>query len=275
MVRHFAVGIYTPGSEIIKKWSSKMLMMKWSDKNGMMKKILGIVASAAFAATSNGFSPYVSIHGGWALQDDAEFDVPLTSDEWSSENGYVIGAAVGVAYDTIPVRTELDLSWQQNNSEGQNVNPSDPDVPVEAITYTGGGAVDLDQSMLIGMINGYYDIENASPITPFLMVGLGFAWVDVDNINLLEDGDADTDTDDDGSFNLGDTDDVVFAAQFGVGLSYAVSENIAIDLGYKYLIAHDAEFGYTKREEDGTSTSGDGDLEISGHQVQGGIRIMF
>ncbi len=77
------------------------------------------------------------------------------------------------------------------------------------------------------MANGYVDIPTGGKITPYIGAGAG-----VSNVSD------------------GDVDDTVFAYQGMAGLSYAVSEQTAIQLGYKYFATstpkYDVGFGKVK-----------------------------
>jgi opacity protein-like surface antigen len=75
------------------------------------------------------------------------------------------------------------------------------------------------------LINGYYDFPNRTKFTPYASAGLG--WLQ-NKISETRTGSA--------KFNgMGSATRSSFAWQLGAGVSYAVSKNVAIDLGYRYL----------------------------------------
>jgi len=75
------------------------------------------------------------------------------------------------------------------------------------------------------LINGYYDFPNHTKFTPYASAGLG--WLQ-NKISETRTGSA--------KFNgMGSSTRSSFAWQLGAGVSYAVSKNVAIDLGYRFL----------------------------------------
>jgi opacity protein-like surface antigen len=65
------------------------------------------------------------------------------------------------------------------------------------------------------MFNGYYDLKISSSITPFLGIGAGFSFVDIDK-----------DIDDY---------DSVFAYQLIAGVGFDIHNKLKLDLSYKYF----------------------------------------
>ena len=87
------------------------------------------------------------------------------------------------------------------------------------------------------MANGYFDLSTGTVFTPYLLAGVGRASVD------------------DGAF-------YTFAYQFGGGIGYSISENMVLDLKYKYFATEDYELmGVNYR--------------TASQQVQLGIRYQF
>lgn len=85
------------------------------------------------------------------------------------------------------------------------------------------GGVTLKYKTLGLFLNGYYDFKNSSPLTPYVMAGLGWAntkfSVDVGNTTTVENKKSKN----------------TLAYQAGVGVSYAVSKTVALDVGYRYI----------------------------------------
>lgn len=84
--------------------------------------------------------------------------------------------------------------------------------------------VSQEISALSLMANGYYDFENRTGFTPYLMGGIGAVKIDVDG-------------------GLASGDDTVMAYQIGVGISAELSEYIWLDIGYSYFSTEKAKFG--------------------------------
>ena len=174
----------------------------------MLKKLLLIALMGSAAIAQAEVSPYVSLSGGLNMLEDVDFDLPssLGGGGGSAEfdTGFLISGAFGLAFESIPVRTEIEISWQKND--------------LDKIKYDGGGSVsgdsDDDQETAAVMWNGYFDIKTDSALTPYILVGIGAADVDDDV-------------------------DTLFAYQVGAGLGYALDENIILDLKYKYFMTED------------------------------------
>jgi opacity protein-like surface antigen len=94
------------------------------------------------------------------------------------------------------------------------------------------------------MGNAYYDFSTEGSFSPFIGAGLGFANIEAD----LDDFDSE--------------DDTVFAYQFILGGSLTASEQLSVDLQYRYFATDDPEFD-------------DLDAEYSTHNVMIGLRHSF
>ncbi len=108
------------------------------------------------------------------------------------------------------------------------------------------GAGDISIWSFMG--NGYYDISMAdSSVTPYLTAGLGFASISASN---------------------GGLDATEFAWQLGAGVGFKASENVVVDLGYRYFRTSDvhvADYGL------GIPA----DISIAGSNILAGIRYSF
>ncbi|HSR87972.1 MAG TPA: outer membrane beta-barrel protein [Pontiella sp.] len=172
----------------------------------MFKKALLIVLMGSVAIAQAEVLPYISLSGGLNMLEDIDFDYPpaLGGGGGSAEfdTGFVISGAFGLAFESIPVRTEIEISWQKNE--------------LDKIKFDGFGSIsdDEDQKTSTVMWNGYFDFKSDSALTPYILAGIGAADVD-DDIDTL------------------------FAYQVGAGLGYALDENIIIDLKYKYFMTED------------------------------------
>jgi len=189
----------------------------------------GLWATPAMAGT------YVGVSAGLGLLNDsaAKF-VGVTVD---NAVGYSAGVPVGVAvgYTSGDYRLEGAAGYQSHNIDtffGEAVDTND------------------DVSVLSFMVNGYYDITiNDSSVSPYLTAGLGFASI----------------TSGDGADSL---DESAFAWQVGAGFGFKASENVVIDLGYRYFKTADI----TIAEFDGGESA---DLTISGSNILAGVRYNF
>ena len=150
--------------------------------------------------------------------------------------GLALGAALG--YDFGNTRLEGEISYQKNDFEKASLLWVDVDL-------TG------DITCLSLLMNGYYDFVNNSAFTPYLSAGLGFAKVEVNDLNVPGSG-----------LPNSNDDDTVFAYQVGVGVGYAVNEKVTIDANYRYFATSDPEFDTTE-------------AEFASHNFLFGVRVNF
>lgn len=141
--------------------------------------------------------PYLGVWGGLVISDDIEINHSV---DMSIDNGYGVGVAVG--YDFGPVRLDIEASHRE--SDGDKFE-------------TSGGDIDADEDLKVStfLVNGYVDFATGSPLTPYLGAGAGYARAELDN---------------------DDQNDDVGVAQLSAGLLMAVSSQVSVELGYKYLL---------------------------------------
>jgi opacity protein-like surface antigen len=82
------------------------------------------------------------------------------------------------------------------------------------------------------MANAYYDFNNSSDFTPYVMLGLG---VNRSKKELIFSGKDANDSDKDTSFTIKSNNKTGFAYQLGVGVGYEMSKDIHLDLAYKLV----------------------------------------
>ncbi len=154
--------------------------------------------SAAFAA-----GPYVGVSGGVAILHDNDVKVSgIGTATAAYETGYGFNIATGYAGEN--VRAEFEFGYKQAD--------------MEKLTGPGGSVTTqgVDVTVMSYMINGYYDFKNTTAVTPFIGVGVG-----VLNGELKDAGTKTTDT--------------VFGYSLATGLAFKASENVNIDLTYRYV----------------------------------------
>jgi opacity protein-like surface antigen len=184
------------------------------------------------------------------LTGNADPDIPFETNlpdgtpvSWSTEfdNGTTFSVGYGRKY-TNNIRAELEFSYSANDVdthsgvEALGIDLTDIDA---AVLLTGldtnlgatvgevvaAGRGDIASRYL--MLNGVYDFDTKSPVTPYVGVGVGIAMVDVSfnpsGVVIIED------------------DDSGFAYQLLAGLSWTMSEKTDLYVGYKYRASNDIE----------------------------------
>jgi opacity protein-like surface antigen len=153
------------------------------------------------------------------------------------ETGFTINLVGG--YDFGNFRLEGEVSYQDSNLEKINVNLTVPGEGTEAASEKLNG----DVTTIPVLLNGYYDFLKGNAFRPYITAGVGQARVDAQIQGSNENS-------------------TVFAYQIGVGFGYNMSENVALDLRYRYFATSDFELeGY--------------DFENSSHSILFGVRYYF
>lgn len=142
-------------------------------------------------------------------------------------------------------RIEGEVAYQENN-----------------VKSFGMGGVEVDASMvnefrgeatnLTWLLNGYYDFLPNGNFKPYLTAGIGRSKVNIEF--RLEDPSF-------GVIAAADNDSSM-TYHVGIGMGYILTENITLDLRYRYLVADDLEFD--------TSS-----MDYASHNITGGIRVSF
>ena len=216
----------------------------------MKKRICTILCCCFFLAIpaiSFGASGwYGSVNAGLAIMPDGDIDVTVDipdfivgsgTAELAYDTGFTFGGAVGYMMENF--RVEGEISYQTNDFD----NISGPG---------GSFPVDGDISALTFLVNGYLDFDTGGPMTPYITAGIGYSNVEA-------------------SIEGGSEDDNVFTYQLGVGLGYAMSETVTLDLRYRYLGAEDFEYSEVEPGLGSASI----DVEIASHNITAGLRFAF
>lgn len=189
-------------------------------KKIVLASVAGLFSAAAFAgvasADGHGSKMYVGLSGMATTVGDVDGDNGKTGTslvQTTSDIGTSFGAAVRGGYDFGALRAELELSYR--------------DIDIDKVRTANGDITNSSGSVnaYTAMINGLYDIDIDSAVTPYVMAGVGV---------LKADGDVSY-TDDNGRAKKVSAEGMAPAAQIGVGVSYGVTDNIDVVGGYSYM----------------------------------------
>ena len=207
-----------------------------------MKKVIAVLLSLAlfvgFTISTASAGIYISGNLGAVFLSDADIDEGGDSGEITFDDG-------GVA--TFSLGTTIGSAGRIEAEVGARVNDLDK---LSLDGYSGSANLDGDVTTTSFMGNAFYDFKNGSRFTPFIGGGLGFANVeyDIDSVD---------------GYNINEKDDdTVMAYQFMLGGGFAATEQMSIDLQYRF-------FGTADPEIDGT------DFEYQSHNAMIGIRYSF
>ena len=203
-----------------------------------------LLGSTGIAANAQ---PYVSGNVGLGMLETSDVEDEAAPGETASlgyDNSFILSGAVGYTFDSF--RGELELAYQKNDIDTFGFEGTDID--------TGGiPGFNGDVSSLTGLINGYFDFDLGTSFRPYLTAGLGLSKVDFElsiDSDLLDEAINES------------ADDSVIAYHLGAGFGYAISENVILDLRYRYFMTDEPDF-------DGSS------VDYTSHNITGGIRINF
>lgn len=173
-------------------------------------KLLLLTLAIIFMSTGTSYADNMYVGAKLGFSHVSAKDVSITNLVGTeSDNDTVFSGGVAVGYDFTPIRSELEFLMLA-------------DVTGEGSIGGINGAV-MDYSVKTLMANVYYDFNTSTNFTPYVMAGLGFAFVD-------------TEFSDTRGFNLsGDGDDSNFAWAVGLGVGYDINENITLDAEYRFM----------------------------------------
>ena len=177
----------------------------------VLATVFGWGVSVGFAAT------YVSGNVGavWVVDSDLSLYGEDTGAELSFDTGYGVTGALGYAFPrdvSYGYRTEIELGYRENDTD-----------KVSAKGFV-SESIDGDVSTISVMANVFLEFMPEGTFSPFVGAGIGFANVEGD----FDDG--------------GSEDDTVLAYQGIAGVAFPLSQNLKIDVQYRYFGTDDPEF---------------------------------
>lgn len=183
------------------------------------------------------------------------------------KSGYLVNGAVG--YDFGGFRLEGEIGYQDNGVKrftgtiDQETNWAvwPPPAPIHESYDDDVSDLDISQTVLSYMVNGYVDINVHSPvITPYVTAGVGLASVTMRY-------------DDPYGISSGSYSDDVFAWQIGAGLSFKLGNRSTIDVGYRYFATDDVNFNDNHYHDPGNTRSIlKANHTVSSHHIMAGFR---
>lgn len=209
-----------------------------------------VVVAAKPAAKAWSSRVYVGARGGWSRLKDTNFALQRGNVRNAYENeGYNVSAVVGWGAkikNSIGYRLEAELGYQTADVESHRVGGR-----------TFGSQAFGETSTLYGFANAYLDIPVVSRLNAVVGGGIGAGQVEFDNhgIDLPNTG------------TVMDDEDTVFGYHLDAGLSYDVTDQLALEAMYRYTSFVDVEL--TSR--DGATS----ETDLDSHNVVVGARYGF
>lgn len=154
---------------------------------------------------------FLGISGGpaWTSDIDAQPSTATGTLTLSSKLGYAVGGEIGIDFDNFRVSAEVA------SRKGD----------FDTAKSSGGGSAGMDgnYSLLTYMLNYCFTGQVAPGFKPFVNVGLGFAEATLKDLSVA------------GITVLNSASETKAAIQVGLGLTYDVNKNTALDCGYKFI----------------------------------------
>jgi len=170
-------------------------------------------------------------------------------------------------------------TYQYNNNVVNPVAPFSPlyiaPVPQTRIDGVSNDATELKSGVL--MLNSYYDWKNRSAVTPYIGLGIGLAYLDLDRMHTTSDTSCDTTQvpipcatrSPHSSFSGSGSDTkILWAAAAHAGFSYAFSQVTSLDINYRLLYIPGTNMDMTVNGAQSRVTLND----IFEHQLRAGLR---
>ncbi|MDE2446499.1 MAG: porin family protein, partial [Alphaproteobacteria bacterium] len=173
------------------------------------------------------------------------------ADIYTPNAGYILGGTIGVELNS-RLRAELELSHSRWNM-GSNV------FEVTSMSFSGtlnrpGGYVEATYLLS----NAWLNLTEGERITPYVGGGVGVAWVNMNN-----------------TFAMMNAAGPSFAFQVGGGFTFAVSDQLSIDLGYRFKDVINPNLSPAANFTDPKTTDYFVDSNLASHNFQLGITYRF
>ncbi|MPY70932.1 MAG: outer membrane beta-barrel protein [Alphaproteobacteria bacterium] len=167
---------------------------------------------------------------------DSDFESSTFDLEAELDTGWTLSGGFGYAYGN-GIRTELELGIRDNEVSDVSGASASGDVRSQSI-----------------MGNLYYDFDSRSRWTPYVGAGIGLTRIKAAGISPVS------------GTSIRDK-DTTFGAQAMAGVAYAMTDRLALTLGYRYFMAPDVTWE--------NSAGADVDSDYSTHEVLVGLRFTF
>ncbi|ACO02698.1 porin family protein [Brucella melitensis] len=208
-------------------------------------------------------------------------DDTFNYDDFSLKGGASYGVGVGYRFNDM-LRTDLTLDYFRASINGRTNCPSYVKSshglnPVEDNCHYEDNS---KASVWTAMANAYVDLPRVGPLTPYLGAGIGAAYVKYDTWKTSEICPTCTLQSDKDGF-----DSWRFAMALMAGVSYDLTDQLKLDLGYRYLRVNGGNaYGYDEQNRQvinqyGQGAGADGpqakDNGFNIHTVRAGLRYEF
>lgn len=175
----------------------------------------------------------------------------------ATDNNFGLGLSVGtdISYSSaFPVRVEAEYAYRGKAKfdNGSDVVPLYNDYARQSFEVTGHSL----------MFNAFYDFNTGTGFTPYLGGGIGMSYLNADYWVAADEYSGHATSD---NWN--------FAWNVGGGVAYQFSDNMALDLGYRYMDLGSADCGDKNILMNGRSFNANASVDYTAHEVTLGLRF--
>jgi outer membrane protein OmpA-like peptidoglycan-associated protein len=206
----------------------------------LMGTALALVSAVSATAQNLPEGPYVATQIGVDWLKDATFESATASNKVDTKESLTSTFGAGYQFGT-----GLRLGIEG----GYNVHQTDKVKGGPVGNYIG----DMTTFTLMGVVQKEFDTGTA--FRPYVGAGVGWGWVDTDNVGPVFT-----------AANYSNAQQDNFAYQLNVGVSYALTSDLDLTLGYRYLAIDDLKF----KSETPSYKS-----DYNSHSVLIGVRAVF
>ena len=223
----------------------------------MKKILLTTIAVAAFAQGASALEAgKMYARGDLGYQFSNFKNAVLSKDNTKRLKGFAGDIGFGYALSD-SVRTDVTFNFSKGTGKNSiktltselsytaDTKNADPTKKGEIkFDNSKGASVSMTEKNIGLMANAYYDFNNASDFTPYVMAGLG---VNKGKKDLKFSGKDSADKD--LSFTVKSKSKTSFAYQLGFGVGYEMAKDIHLDLAYK-LVGHASKYNYNFKDNE-------------------------
>lgn len=206
--------------------------------------LIVLLAGTAWAETSH-VGYYVGVYGGSSFLNDISVEDDLGDFDLETDAGIFFAGTLGydLALSNKRGNGRFELEYSYRSNDFSKIKAS-------------GGSTSASGELVVQslMISSYAVINTGKTIKPYFGIGGGAALVEVNDLKVS-------------GAKLSNDDDLVPAFQAGLGLEMELSENVRLDLGYRYFYAHNAKI----KEVSGNKAK----FDYNAHTALAGLVFMF
>lgn len=222
-------------------------------RNAYMKNAISFLAAVLIAASAQAEDAgkfYGRIDTGYSASVNMKRDVGT-----DAGNSAIIGAGIGYHIND-HIRTDLTLGYRGGyNASGAILVGATPV----------GMSADINST--VGLVNAYYDIGRFDRFTPYVGAGVGFSSNRVDTTNISIGGAS--------VGNIGGDTHTSFAWQVSAGTGIELTQNLSLDVGYRFIDMGTAQTGDTAVVGGTTITGATIKGNLRANELQAGLRWTF